>query len=75
MLAFGALYCLDARVMETESKRVNPQDLGLMNTEYLSRYVTETGKIMPRKMTRLSSRQQKAVSKAIKRARSMLLLQ
>lgn len=57
-----------------ESKRINPQDLSFLNTEYLSRYVTETGKILPRKMTRLNTRQQKAVTKAIKKARSMLLM-
>jgi small subunit ribosomal protein S18 len=41
----------------------------------MSRYVTETGKILPRKMTRLSSKQQRKINKAIKRARNMLTMQ
>lgn len=40
----------------------------------MSRYVTETGKIIPRKMTRLSAKQQRKIQKAIKRARNMLMM-
>jgi small subunit ribosomal protein S18 len=39
------------------------------------RYVTDTGKILPRKYTHLSAKQQRRVTKTIKRSRSMLLAQ
>ena len=40
----------------------------------LSRFVTERGRILPRKITGLSAQQQRKVTKAIKRARQMCLL-
>lgn len=45
-----------------------------MDVPQLSRYVTETGKILPRKMTGLSAKQQRRVSNRIKRARNMLTM-
>jgi small subunit ribosomal protein S18 len=42
---------------------------------FRSRYVTETGKILPRKLTGLNARQQRHITKAIKRARAMLSMQ
>jgi small subunit ribosomal protein S18 len=38
-------------------------------------YVTDTGKILPRKYTHLSAKHQRAVTKTIKHARNMLLAQ
>jgi len=38
-------------------------------------YVTDTGKILPRKYTHLSARHQRAITKAIKHSRNMLLAQ
>ncbi|MEY3530381.1 MAG: Ribosomal protein, partial [Verrucomicrobiota bacterium] len=38
------------------------------------RYVTETGKILPRKLTGLTARQQRHISKAVKRARNMITM-
>jgi|GEM_PF-424551 len=51
----------------------------LKNTDYkdvrfLSRFITERGKILPRRITGLNAQQQRAVVKAIKRARQMSLL-
>lgn len=40
----------------------------------LNMFITETGKIMPRRKTKLSAKSQKLVSKAIKRARCMALI-
>ena len=60
---------------DSEQKRSwNPMDLDFPNAEILSRYVTETGKILPKRMTKLSTRQQRYITKAIKRARNMLLM-
>ncbi len=49
-------------------------DLDFRDAEILSRYVTETGKILPRRVTRLSAKQQRHITKVIKRARNMLLM-
>jgi small subunit ribosomal protein S18 len=48
--------------------------LNWMDVEELSRYVTETGKIQPRKDTGLSAKNQRRVAQLIKRARNMLLM-
>lgn len=40
----------------------------------LSRFITERGRILPRKITGLSAQQQRKVTRAIKRARQMCLL-
>ncbi len=64
--------------MSTEAKpnrSKNPLDFDFTEPEALARYVTETGKIMPRKLTGLNARQQRHITKAIKRGRSMLSMQ
>ncbi len=45
------------------------------NPQAIRGYVTDTGKILPRKHTHLSAKHQRAVTKTIKRARNMLLAQ
>lgn len=52
----------------------NPMDYTYMDVEQLSRFVTETGKILPRKVTGLSARHQRHVTNLIKRARNMLTM-
>ena len=42
--------------------------------EFLRRYITEGGKIMPRRISRLSAKQQRQLSREIKRARTLALL-
>ncbi|MDA9764400.1 30S ribosomal protein S18 [Opitutales bacterium] len=49
-------------------------DLDFTDAEILSRYVTETGKILPKRITKLSTRQHRHVTKVIKRSRNMLLM-
>ncbi len=44
------------------------------DVEQLSRYVTETGKILPRRVTHLTSAEQRHITRMIKRARNMLLM-
>ena len=39
------------------------------NVDLLSKFITEKGKILPRRVTRLSAKQQRVVTKAIKQAR------
>ncbi len=57
-----------------QNKTRNPQDCTFTDVELLSRYVTETGKILSRRYTGLSSNQQRRVTRMIKRARNMLLM-
>ena len=56
----------------TQSK--NPSNLTEMDVEALLRYVTDTGKILPRRITGLSAKQQRHITKTITRARNMLLM-
>ncbi|MGF1448717.1 MAG: 30S ribosomal protein S18 [Opitutales bacterium] len=51
-----------------------PLDLDYTDVEALSRFVTDTGKILPRRITGLTARQQRHITKAIKRSRNMLLM-
>ncbi len=64
--------------MSTENKTLNrsrnPMDYTYMDVEQLSRFVTETGKILPRKVTGLSARHQRHITNLIKRARNMLTM-
>ncbi|MDQ3634179.1 MAG: 30S ribosomal protein S18 [Acidobacteriota bacterium] len=42
--------------------------------EYLSRFIPERGKIMPRRISGVSAKDQRRIARAIKRARVMALL-
>jgi small subunit ribosomal protein S18 len=67
------------RFMSTENKTPNrsrnPMDYTFNDVEQLSRFVTETGKILPRKVTGLSSKHQRRITNRIKQARNMLTMQ
>ncbi|PDH29443.1 MAG: 30S ribosomal protein S18 [Puniceicoccaceae bacterium MED-G30] len=64
--------------MSTDNKTLNrsrnPMDYTYMDVDQLSRFVTETGKILPRKITGLSAKHQRRVTNLIKRARNMLTM-
>ena len=57
-----------------QSKKKNVMELSFADAESMNRYVTETGKILPRKFTGLSSKEQRHIKKTIKHARNMLLM-
>ncbi len=44
------------------------------DVEYLSRFIPERGKIMPRRISGVSAKDQRRIARAIKRARVMALL-
>ena len=44
------------------------------NTELLLRFVNEQGKILPRRITGISAKQQRQLTRAIKRARHLALI-
>lgn len=48
--------------------------LDFKNTALLSQFVTEAGRILPRKYTRLPAHYQRRLTRAIKRARQALLM-
>jgi small subunit ribosomal protein S18 len=64
--------------MSTENKKpnrsLNPTDFTYNDVEQLSRFITETGKILPRKITGLSAKHQRCITNTIKRARNMLTM-
>lgn len=60
--------------MAEESKKKNATELTFLDADSMNRYVTETGKILPRKFTGLSSKEQRHIKKTIKHARNMLLM-
>jgi small subunit ribosomal protein S18 len=49
-------------------------DLDPKNVDLLRRYVTDQGRILPRKYTGLPARYQRRLTRSIKRARQMLLM-
>ena len=52
----------------------NPMDFDYNDVEPLSRFVTETGKILPRKETGLSAKLQRRITRLIKQGRNMLTM-
>lgn len=50
------------------------KDIDYKDIDLLRKYITEQGKILPRRSTGLSSKEQKALTKAIKQARMLALL-
>ncbi len=60
---------------EQKTQTLKPEEIPLTSPQLMSRYITDTGKILPRKYTGLSAKQQRSVTKQIKRARAMLVMQ
>jgi len=58
-----------------DTHKKSPLEYTFRNTAELTRFVTDTGKILPRKYTGLTAKQQRHVSRVIKQARSMMLMQ
>ncbi len=50
------------------------QDIDFKDIDTLTQFITERGKIIPRRITGVSYQHQKMLSKAVKRARYMALL-
>ncbi len=59
-----------AKTQQTRS----PMEMTHLDVEILSRYVTDTGKILPRKITSLTAVQQRHITRQIKRARNLSLM-
>ena len=54
---------------------IKPEDpIDYKDVELLRKFITERGKILPRRITGLTAKQQRDLTKAIKRARLVALL-
>jgi small subunit ribosomal protein S18 len=51
-----------------------PLDFTALDAPLMARYVTSTGKILPRKYTGLTAKQQRHVARTIKQSRNLLLM-
>ncbi len=60
---------------ETKTQTLTPQQVPLTSPQLYSRFITDTGKILPRKYTHLSAKEQRAITSKIKTARNMLTMQ
>jgi small subunit ribosomal protein S18 len=55
-------------------RKVTLKDIDYKDVELLRGFIDDRAKILPRRLTRLNTKQQRQVTKAIKRARSIALL-
>jgi small subunit ribosomal protein S18 len=62
------------RFVRRRPRQSVPDYVDWKDIDYLRRFVPERGKIMPRRISGISARDQRRISRAIKRARAMALL-
>jgi small subunit ribosomal protein S18 len=60
--------------VEGETRPKNPDDITFFDADAMSKFVTDTGKILPRKYTGLTPKQQRRISRTIKTSRHLLLV-
>ncbi len=63
-----------SQTTENKPRSLSPDEIPFHNTQPLGRYTTDTGKLLPRKYTRMSAKQQRKVTKTIKRGRNIHLM-
>ena len=62
------------RYQRRRPRQIVPDYLDWKDVELLRTFVPERGKIMPRRISMISAKDQRRLAKAIKRARSMAML-
>ena len=63
----------DMSTTEQKQQTPTPAEIPFTTPQVMSRFVTDTGKILPRKYTGLSAKHQRAVTRTLKHSRNMLL--
>lgn len=64
-----------SQTTEASAKRSrSPGEYTYLDTDLLQQYVTETGKILPRRITKLSAKHQRHITRIIKQGRNLLLM-
>jgi len=58
---------------EQTQRSLTPPEIPFTTPQMMVRYVTDTGKILPRKYTGFSAKHQRAVTRTIKHSRNNLL--
>jgi small subunit ribosomal protein S18 len=62
------------RFQRRRPRQLVPDYIDWKDVDYLRRFIPERGKIMPRRISGVTAKDQRRLAKAIKRARSMALL-
>ncbi len=60
---------------ETKTQTLTPQQIPTTQPQLMRHFITDTGKILPRKYTHLSAKEQRSITSKIKQARNMLTMQ
>ena len=58
---------------ENTTQTLTPDQIPFTTPDVMRHFVTDTGKILPRKYTHLSAKHQRAITKTLKHSRNMLL--
>ena len=58
---------------ETTTQTLTPDQIPFTTPDVMRHFVTDTGKILPRKYTHLSAKHHRAITKTLKHSRNMLL--
>lgn len=70
--AFGEK--MPRRYQRRRPRHVVPDYIDWKDVDYLRQFIPERGKIMPRRISGVSAKDQRRIARAIKRARTMALL-
>ena len=62
------------RTFRRRRRSVKLESIDYKDVDLLRQFISERSKILPRRFTRLSAKQQREITRAIKRARNMALL-
>ena len=62
------------RFQRRRPRQIVPAYIDWKDVDYLRRFIPERGKIMPRRISGVTAKDQRRIAKAIKRARAMALL-
>lgn len=62
------------RFQRRRPRQLVPDYVDWKDVDYLKRFIPERGKILPRRISGVTAKDQRRISKAIKRARTMALL-